>query len=639
VKRKVVLTTLVLFLAFASLAQAADVDFPFGTVKLKLSPATDPFPGFGDYYTTIDRGMASALWNPASLGKLKLAEANFGLATAAGGYSLDRTSKINETSGTFEVGAGSGGGGFMNYAFFYRYPAQIGGGLATREVEVKSNLNYSTDVSGNDFSAAQKVNDWLTIGFTSYNPLAGDLDLAGNFPVTGRMAMNMLGKNMGQLQINNQGHLFYEFKTGGVTTTYESAGTVWSGFLSQEATIPLINMSELRNELNVQSPYVGTVAAHRGNFYAGLNLLPVSANAVIDNDVRTAVSADAPDQYLYTPSFDPNNQTDIQNWVTDPNQYGTQAGFAGKLLDIPQGELVADTKYRGYYNGSTARLDLGMMYDVNDWCTVGLDLENLGGASLNMKGSSLAGYLTYRDINTQEANNLFDPGNSSPWKIFSDSWVTTFEAGGRNLSLEPEKNYPLPKRVRLGFCLKRPFLIAVDYESNQNPIVIPGSTEADNLSISNLTLLRIGLETRVFALPWVLRGGTTLAFKPTVTTADTKAQDNINKAFKYGVLPLKLDLGTTVNFWSYLFDGSLGVSALPLLGLLQVDTTNADLSKMVYYSFGLTKDAWQVHYLLQADPLASAAAYDRKPAPPSGSKQFELSDVKYLQTLAVTYRF
>ncbi|HVN67120.1 MAG TPA: hypothetical protein VMT55_02025 [Candidatus Sulfotelmatobacter sp.] len=637
-KRGVVLTTLIILLAFASLAQAADVDFPFGTVKLKLSPSEDPFPGFGDYYTTIDRGMKSALWNPASLGKLKLSEAYFGLATAAGGYNVDRTAKITEPSGTFEVGAGSGGNSYMNYALFYRYPAQIDSGLATKEVEVKSNLNYSTDVSGNDFSAAQKVNDWLTIGFASYNPVEGDLDLAGNFPVTGRMAMNMYGKNMGQLQINNQGHLFYEFKFGGVTTTYES-GPVWPGFLSQEATIPFINMSELRNDLNVQAPYVGTVAAHHDKFYAGLNVLPVSANAVIDNDVRTAVSAAAADQYLWTPNFDPNNQTDINNWVTDPNKYGTQAGYAGKLLDIPQGELVADTKYRGYYNGSTARLDLGMMYDVNDWCTVGLDLENLNGASLNMKGNGLASYLTYRDINTQEANNIFNPGDSSPWKIFSDSWVTTFEAGGQNLYLEPEKNYPLPKRVRFGFCLKRPFLIAIDYEANQNPIVIPGSTEADNLAISDLALLRIGLETQVFAFPWVLRGGTTLAFKPTVTTGDTKAQDSINKAFKYGVLPLKLDLGTTINFWSYLFDNSLGVSALPLLSILQVDTTNADLSKMAYYSFGLTKDAWQVHYLLQADPLASAAAYNQKPSPPTGSKQFELSDVKYLQTLAVTYRF
>jgi hypothetical protein len=631
--RKTVLITLVLILAFSASVRAADVDFPYGIVKLKLSPAENPFPGFGDYYSTIDKGMKSALWNPASLGKLKLSEATLGLATAAGSYNIDKISKVSEKSGSFEVGAGSGGSSFMRYATYFRYPAQIGNG-ATKEVEIKSNLNYSTNVSGNNFSAAQKINDWLTIGFASNNPFEGGLDLAGNFPVTSQLSMNMYNTNMGALKINGAGKLSYYF--GGIT--YES-GPVWPGFLTQVATIPVISMSELRNDLNVQAPYVGTIAAHQGNFYAGLNMLPVSASALIDNDVRAVVSADTPSQYFYIPSFNPNNAGEINTWVNDPTKYGTGSGFSGKPLELPAGELVANTKYRGYYSGSTARVDLGMMYDLSEWFTVGLDLENLGGASLNMKGSGLATYLTYRDVNTQEATNLFDPGDSTPWKLFSDRWITTYEAGGQPLYLEPEKNYPLPKRVRLGFCLKRPFLIAIDYETNQNAIVIPGSTEADNLTISNIAFLRIGLETRVFTLPWYLRGGTTLALQPSLTTADTKTKDSFNKAFKYGVVPVKLDLGTTIDFWSYLFDSSLGVSALPLLNMVQVDATNFDLTKMLYYTFGLSKDAWQVSYLLQADPLASAAAYNKKPAPLSGSKAFEFSDIKYLQTLAVTYRF
>jgi hypothetical protein len=633
--RKAVLSTLAIFLLLSSLALAADVDFPYGTIKLRLSPADDPFPGFGDYYTTIDKGMKSALWNPASLGKLKLSEATLGLATAAGSYSIDKVSKINETRGSFEVGAGSTTTSFMNYALFFRYPGQIGSGLTTKEVEINSNLKYSTSVSGNNFSAAQRVNDWLTVGFASYNPIEVGFDLAGNFPITGRTTMNMYGANMGDLRITSRGSLEYTFAPG---ITYES-GAVWSGFLSQEATIPFINMSELRNDLNIQAPYVGTIAARRGNFYAGINLLPVSASSVIDNDVRTVVSSDTPDCNFYSPNFDPNNQQDIINWVTNEAKYGTSAGYNSKLVDLPQGELVANTKYRGYYNGSTARFDLGMMYDVSEWFTVGLNLENFGGAALNMKGNGLASYMTYRDVNTQEAGNLFEPGTAGEWKIFTDRWITTYEAGGKPLYLEPEKNYALPKRVRCGFTLRRPFLIAVDLESNQNTITIPGSVEASNLNISNLTFLRIGVETRVFVLPWWLRGGTTLALKPTVTGLQSEAQDTLTKAFKYGVLPLKLDLGTSINFWSYLVDGSFGINGLPLINLLQVDTTNIDLSKMVYCNLGLTKDAWQVNYLLQADPLASAAAYNKKPDPPGGKKSFEFTDVKYLQTLAVTYRF
>ncbi|MCU0641857.1 MAG: outer membrane protein transport protein [Candidatus Margulisbacteria bacterium] len=632
--RKIAATTLALILT-ASLALAADLDFPYGNVRLTVPPAENPFPGLGNYYSTLDKGMKSALWNPASLGKLKLSEAFVGLATATGSYNIDQTFKLKEMSGSFEVGAGSGQDSKMNYALFFRYPGQIGGGIATKEVEVKSHLNYATTVSGNNFSAAQRVNDWLTVGFASYNPVGAGLDLAGSFPLTGRMAMNMYNTDMGDLRINSAGHLLYQFAPG---ITYES-GPVWSGFLSQEVTLPVINISELRNDLAIQSPYIGTIAARHGNLYAGLNLLPIAATAVIDNDVRSVVSADTADQSFYAPNFDPTNQADLIDWTTNAGRYGTSSGYNGKVIDVPQGELIANAKYRGYYSGSAARFDLGLMYDFSEWFTAGVVMENIGGAALEMKGSGLASYLSYRDFNTQEAQNLFEPGSSGSWQLLSDRWITTYEAGGQPMYLEPVKNYPLPKRFRCGFALKRPFLIAVDLETNQTAITIPGSVEAKNITVSNLNFLRIGTETQVFVLPWWLRGGTTLALKPTVTGLQPKEQENIDKAFKFGALPLKLDLGMTINFWSYLFDSSFGVSALPLVSLLQVDTTNLDLTKMAYCNVGLTKDAWQVNYLLQADPLATAAAYSEKPAPAVGDKSFESSDLKFIQTLAVTYRF
>ncbi|MBU0672519.1 MAG: hypothetical protein KJ732_05785, partial [Candidatus Margulisbacteria bacterium] len=59
-------------LLLASFVQAADIDFPYGRFSLRLPPAEDPFPGLGNYYSTLSKGMKSALWNPASLGKLEL---------------------------------------------------------------------------------------------------------------------------------------------------------------------------------------------------------------------------------------------------------------------------------------------------------------------------------------------------------------------------------------------------------------------------------------------------------------------------------------------------------------------------------------------------------------------------------------
>lgn len=147
------------------------------------------------------------------------------------------------------------------------------------------------------------------------------------------------------------------------------------------------------------------------------------------------------------------------------------------------------------------------------------------------------------------------------------------------------------------------------------------------------------MESQLFSLPFWGRFGITFALKPTITGSDKKTQDNIDKAFKYGVIPVKLDFGSTLNLWGYEIGDALGINVLPIINLLQVDTNNIDLSKMVYYSLSFKKNVWEVGYLMQLDPLSTAAAIKNKPADASGDKNFEASDLKFVQTLGVTYRF
>ncbi|MBI5078570.1 hypothetical protein HZB08_00920, partial [Candidatus Saganbacteria bacterium] len=622
---------MLLFLAFTNNSQAVDLNYPYGRVNLKLPPSDDPFPGMGGYYSALPAGMKSVLWNPASLGKLTLSEASISLASTAGSYNMDKVSKITEPSGTLEVGAGTGGKSPMNYALFFRYPSALTGiGTATKEVEIKSNLNYATSDTGINFSAAQKINDWLMVGFSTGSPLGMDADLAGNFPVTGRMALNLYGKNMGDMQISSSGKFKFTFKApDGTVSTPETVSSVWSGFLSQEATFPFTGLSELRNNLNVQLPYMGAIASHFGDFYAGLNVIPISAAAQIDNDVRTMVNADAADQLLYVPDFDPNNATEGGNWLSDPDKYGKEGGYKRKQIKLPTGEIIASSKYRGFYNGSAARTDFGIMYDVNEWFTIAAAFENIGGTSLTLKGNGLAGYLNYRDINTSEADTLLKPGESTSWAPFTDRWITTFEAGGNKFYLEPEKNYPLPKKIHYGISLKRPFLVAIDYEQNQTPFTLPLSPE---VTIGDMGLIRIGMESRLFNLPCQMRMGVTLLLKPTVTTTDQATKDKINSYFRYGVVPLKLDMGTIFTLWGYKIGSSFGVNATPLISLFQFDVNNLDASKLVHYGLSVGKDSWEVNYISQADPLSTASAYNNKPAPADGQKSFGFSDVKFVQT-------
>ena len=68
------ITFSVLFILACSV-QAADVNFPYARINLKLPPAQDPCPGLGNYYSALSYGLASVRWNPASLAKLKFAPA------------------------------------------------------------------------------------------------------------------------------------------------------------------------------------------------------------------------------------------------------------------------------------------------------------------------------------------------------------------------------------------------------------------------------------------------------------------------------------------------------------------------------------------------------------------------------------
>src|SRR3989338_8908421 len=614
----------------------ADFDFPYGSVKIKVPPSENPFPGFGSYYSTIAKGMKSILWNPASLGKLGLTEASFATISPSDTYGYSRTMALSETSGTLEGGA--------SLALLFRPPAEIGSGISTTDINVTVHADYATSSTGINFSSALKVNDQVAIGFTSNNPLELDLNSAGSFPITVRTAIDLKGQTVGGMEIANDGKLKYTFGSGATITTYESTQPIWDGFLTQEVTVPFTNLSELRNNISIQSPYTGTLAGNFGQLCLGINMVPIYATANIQNDVRTVVNSDTDDGFLYTPNFDTSNQTELASWINDSDNYGSAAGYQRKVIKLPARETIATAKYKGDYTASTARFDIGAIFDVNNWLTVGLNLENASGSSLNFKGTGRSAYVTYREINTEDAGDvaeLIQPGGKSAFDLFTDTWVSTTEAGGNSLFLEAEKNYALPKKIRFGIAFKKPFLIAVDFEQNQVPIKY--MTTENNLpveiTISKINFMKIGTEMRIFALPVWLRGGTTLMSKPEISSLSAGAQSSLDKVFQYGFLPLNFDLGLETNAWDVIINTAFGINAQSLISSMQLDTGNMGLNKLVYYDITLGKDAWQISYLAEVDPTGTASAYGTKTVPAGTSKSFAAADIKFVQTLGLTYRF
>ncbi|MFA6169486.1 MAG: hypothetical protein WCW67_06735 [Candidatus Margulisiibacteriota bacterium] len=633
----------VAFILLMTAAHAIEVSFPYVNLNLKLPPLENPYPGFGSYFTTISLGQKTVLWNPASLSKLKLSEYSLDGYLGSSRFKGIKTSPIDEQSGSIDLNNNPGNNAKVNYGIFFREQEDTPANATAAKVDLLSQTNAESAASGLNFSAAQRVNEWLVVGFSTRNPVETDLEMAGIFPVTGKMFADLHNFRSDDLYIDNTGILHYTFRSGSLITTTETTAPVWSGFLSQEVTIPVHNLAELRNDLKVDSPFIGTIAGNYQNFHAGLNLIPISAYGEIDNDIRTVVPSDATDQLVYVPNFDPNDPNSGGNWMVDPDLYGTSAGYSRKQIKLPSGEIVANAKYRGFYRGTASRFDLGMMYDVNDWLVLGLMFENFTNSAIAMKGSGLSAFYSYRQINTEEAGTLFQPGSPASWSPISDHWVTSYEAGETKLLMEEEKIFTLPKRFRYGVAFKRPFLIALDWEQNQNPITLrvnDSSNQPRDIVVRDLNFLHVGIESQLFLLPITVRYGLTWLFKPTATGLTADEQKSLDNTFAVaGGLPPKMDLGALINLWGYKVEGAIGYNALSIINVLQFDSNNLDLSKTVFGGLAVEKEPWKVAYQAEFDPASTASAYGTKGAGSNGKKEFNFSDIKLIQSVGITYRF
>jgi len=169
------------------------------------------------------------------------------------------------------------------------------------------------------------------------------------------------------------------------------------------------------------------------------------------------------------------------------------------------------------------------------------------------------------------------------------------------------------------------------YEDNNNQLNVG--------KISDIRILRIGAETAVLFLPWHIRGGTGLMFKPTITGLDPSAQDGIDKAFKFGVLPVKFDLGTDVNAWGNTLGAAFGFNILPLFSLYQMETTNMDLNKLLSYSLYYNKDNWKATYAAVLDPGSTASAYANRTKDKVENVGDAMALVRTIQTLTMTVNF
>lgn len=630
------LFTLLVICLSASLAQAQTVpgaDFPYGSFRLQLAPADNPFPGFGNYHSALSRGIDSIFWNPASLAKIDYASVSLSTIQAPGAFGYNKTydmeDKIEKIADREDTKVG---------IFFTGDPTVTD--PVTRENT--AHAIYENSSLAMDYKQALKINDWLTLGFVTRSDSGATIDMTGELPVVGRFTGEYANTTQSindrlSLTVDNNGFASFTITPeGGVSYTRQLSEPLWSGFLDQASVVPASSYLDAKNEFSFSSPWTIAGAAKYKDFSLGLSLTPISANCNVYNHAWTVIDAGTPDMIFYQPNLDPNNESSILNWAGDPAQYATQNGYKRNTIVIPAGDVIAEARYQGFYQATASRLDLGATYDLGDNLTVGLALENATGATLTFKGSGRVAYVNSR-VGSLEAPSL-DPTKEFSWNLFSDTYQPA--GGTENFFLEEQLNAELPRVMRLGIALKKPFLVAIDYEQNSSPINFKYEDKTTKQvkigTLSGISLLRLAAETRLFGLPVWLRGSSTFMLKPNLENVEPSSQDSLDKLFKFGVLPVGLDLGTEFNIKEVIFGDNLGFNITPLISLAQSDMLNLDLNKMAYYDIFARYGQWQLNYLLSLDPGATAGAYGERT---DKSKSFGMEFIRWMQTLSVSYRF
>jgi hypothetical protein len=622
--RKIVVICFAIFLATVS-AASADFNFPYSNLNLRLPIYEEPLPGIGAYYGSLSKGMNTVLWNPAGLTKIATAEAHATIPMGAFSSSFNKSFQIEDNE--FDAGEG-----FSNGIYFTDDLSD----LTKKERTATSTIGYNNPGSSLELDQAIKFGDWLAVGIKTVNPLDASWDVGGNIPVTSKYTSDLNNFSQGDLRITN-GKLAY--KIGGVYV--ETTDPVWDGFLIQDLKLPTTAKTSLRNSVSLQNSMTITGAVKYGQFSAGLNITPISVQSEFDNSVKAIVSAGALDMPFYTPDFDPNIPGDAAAWISDPAKgYETVDGYKKTLISVPEGEVVADAKWSGAYSGACIRQDLGLMWDPQPWLVFSLMAENLGGAVLDMKGKGLSYYANHR-FNTE--NPDIDPMGGIDWSPFTYGSQDFIFPDGQGLYMEESKTYELPRKLRYGMHITRPFLIALDYEMRTNPMIVQvvdsGGSRVD-VGISNINVLRLGSEMQLFALPIWLRGGIGVVSKPSADNAEVQAK--IDSTFPEGIpfLPAKLDLGLQTEITGAKTGLAFGVDAMSAISLYSVDLLYTNIAKPLFWTLYTGKENWKVSYTAAADIPGTVMVLKSKGIPMDRAlESLSASDIKWNQTVAVSLYF
>ncbi|KPJ69394.1 hypothetical protein AMJ44_03925 [candidate division WOR-1 bacterium DG_54_3] len=569
-------------------------------------------------YSPLAKGINSVNCNPAGIMNISTFEISIGYA-----------SKIDmpDTLATFiatdeDLGEMGGDENPLRGGVYYTDDPNDTATFETRNFDLTFDYLHGGGVT--DLGFGFKLGENLAFGVSRRRPTAWDMGFSGDLPAIFKGTVDFRGQTIEALTITATGYAVYD---DGVNPPISTAQPLWSGFITQEDYSVLETEMNMTDQVMDKEELMFTLGTKTGPVQWGVNFIPISSTVSFNNTTAMTASAEGGDMKYWVPLF--TDYTSAAAWITN-ELYTKEAGYANLSIIVPADQKVYNIQVAGDYSADMIRMDLGMLWQVNDNFSIGAALENVSGEDLVFRGKGLIStaetYLTGEEPPTFEAGGgVFRPFTSEAKPIEdTESW-----------ELPQEYVIQVPRKLRIGAAMKQPFIFAVDYERYLDDI------KEGDLTISDLSFLRLGGEMRILFLPIVLKGDSRWLLKPTITgITDPEQEKNINDLFAtMPAIPTEIYLGLSFPLFGY--DSGFGVRENHASILSMYSGRLLDFLKTISYDIYLRQDSWDITYTAVAEPFYNISGNTSLVEKAQSDEEISFTDVKsyWTQSIQVTFRF
>jgi hypothetical protein len=585
-------------------------------------------PSLNSQFTSLARGVTDVLANPAGITKVNTFEVAIGFTSFVQNPIKSDSNVINVD----DVGMKGVQGSPNSRAYARLTEDRTAVSAESRPLTIDE--DYSKGGGITYMGATYKVADWLSVAITRKRPTS----IAFNYNVVAPL-MTDIKANFRDTTVESggPGNMFWirpdgtiEVIVGGVAAATSEA-PLWSGFLEQGTSEVNTVNATFDNSITNDNSIVLTAAAKTGNFSWGLNIMPESIQLNLDNDVNVTSNSDNGRLTYYIPDIDFNSTTEALNWAA--SLCTLESGYRSVEVETLPGQQIGSAKVAGNYSASFVKMDFGMQWDPTDYLSVGGVYENFNGAKYKLEGVNVIQYVQHRVDTTSKAPTLEGDIYWDPF-LATATHETEVEETIRNVL--DMKAIELPKKLKFGMSLKKPFILAVDWEQWQNEYAFssdPGHpVTAKTITIKDISFIKFGMESQLGYLPLIMRGSITGLLRPATNDPDT--EKNLDDLYAtIPVVPVDGNIYLGMGAWDGEVGLGVGGGGLPLLKAVMFDMSS--FAKVFYYNVYYKKGDWQLSYLATLDPVLTGFSSD------ISTTQGEDSKIRLMQTSTVSmgYKF